>query len=148
MIKKALKSAMLVTGVIMAVMLGTIPASAQQYSSTAQFSNTVAVATTNLNSVIALTKYADAGIQLNIVGGASSTNGNVTATFNQSVDAVNWSSAFTVVAAANGTTAVTVTTNVNVNAVGYLQLASIQNAAASNLNIQVTIARKPSRTGN
>lgn len=125
-----------------------ITATAQQYSPVTLISGTTiaAQATSNYTHNITLTKAQDVAFQLSFQGAGAGTD-NVTVTFKESVDGSTWSTTPTKtwVVAANGNTAVALTTNFTVNALGYLRVASIANASASvaMTNLTVKYAIKP-----
>ena len=137
-----------ISGLLAAVFCLLAPAAvrAEQYAATALHSNNVpASVTTNVNSVVTLTKSDEVALELSVIGNAGSTNGNATATFTWSTTGNNYDAGFTVVAAANGATRVTTVTNVYAGSRGYLKLTTLANAAGSNLDIQVSSALKPIR---
>lgn len=71
---------------------------------------------------------------------------NITLKFDSSIDNVNWESdEHTIVVPATGTTTKVAITNITIGAVGFLRLASVQNAAASQdvTNLVVKAAIKP-----
>jgi len=130
-------------------------AAAQQYLSSpvaglaAGTNNIPATTTSNYNATIGLTKYGDAALTINFKLTGSGTE-NVITTVDQSVDGTNWETKapFLWTNAANGTTLVSVTTNMNVGAVGYLRLKSINNGSAQAVtNLQFLVTVKPKRNG-
>lgn len=139
-----------------------LSASAQQYNVTAlSYTNggatyldggtnhIPAAATNTLNSPITLTRYDQMAIQLVFKLNGSGTSATVW-NFDHSADGTNYTTgALALSLSANGTTAVTITTNITVNATGYWRLRTVENPNASAItNLQVMVWKKPSRYGN
>lgn len=129
------------------LVLAVVPASAQTSSSYSYpvytltlVSNTVAAASTlTCTNVIPLTKYDEVALQFT---GVMNTNlsgvGTITLTFQQSLDKSNWFTFATWAFQSNAQTPVTVTTNINVGAIGYVKLLSIANACTNACDLGVT----------
>jgi len=139
--------------IILALLAGLVAfsAQAQQYEVTIVKTQMVATTgTSNINSVITLTKYEDIAVGLRLLGGSvATTNGNVTASFALSTDGVTYetTASRTVVGAANGVTAVQTVGTINTGAAGYLKLTTLANASYGTVTGVVTISKKPQRFG-
>jgi hypothetical protein len=130
------------------LVLCTLAATAQQYSPVTLIDGTTiaASATSNYTHDVVLTKASDVAFQLSFQGDGAGTDA-VTVTFKESVDGSTWSTTPTKtwIVAANGNTAVALTTNFTVNALGYIRLASIANASGTRAmtNLTVKAVTKP-----
>lgn len=127
---------------------------AQQYAVTTLLSggtqNIAGGATSNYNTTIGLTKYAEVGVQTAFKLTGAGTE-NIITTFEFGLDGSNWETIKTYkwTNAANGTTLVVASTNIYMGSVGYLRLKSIVNGssgeAVTNLLMQYSV--KPKREG-
>lgn len=127
----------------------TPPASAQTYTpqTLTLATNTIAASTTESgdSSAFTTTRFSTVGLQITFQGSAAGT-GNQVLVFKHSVDGSTYStvSPISITVAANGTTAVCVTTNLADLGVGYLKLDSWQNAATNSVtNCVIKIVGKP-----
>jgi hypothetical protein len=140
----------ILTAVAGIVLLASV-CTAQQYGTALVATQMVLTSgTSNINSVVTVTKYEDVAVQLTILpGSAATTNGNITASFARSVDGTTYetTAGHTVVAAANGTAAVTTVGTINAGAAGYLKLTTLQNASYGTVTGIVTVVKKPVRFG-
>ena len=143
--KRILILALLVLAVV------ALPGYAQQYDVATSAALVVASGgTSNVNAVITCTKYEDVTVQVTLSGTtAATTNGNVTVSFAHGVDGTLYETTAqtTVVAAANGATAVSKVQNITVGATGYLKLTTIANASSGDGTVTVKVAKKPQREG-
>jgi len=109
--------------------------------------NTIAASTTESgdSSAFTLTRWDTIGLQITFQGSGAGT-GTQTLIFKHSVDGTTYStvSPISIGVAANGTTAVCVTTNLSGLGVGYLKLDSWQNGATNSVtNCVIKIVGKP-----
>jgi hypothetical protein len=136
-----------VAGLVLLASVG----SAQQYEVALVSTQMVLTSgTSNINSVVTITKYQDVAIQLTILpGSAATTNGNITASFAKSADGTTYetTASSTIVAAANGTAAVTKVGTISAGAAGYLKLTTLANASYGTVTGIITVVKKPQRYG-
>lgn len=115
--------------------------------------NVEANSTSNYTDTATLTKYEDVTLQLEFKNIHGSANSLCTFIFATSTDGTNYSTLNrpTIQGAFNGTTLVTINTNLTLGAAGYIRLISIQNACATSLyhatNVAVRVGYKPKRFG-
>jgi hypothetical protein len=153
---------MVLAGLITAalVLLGTVTARAQIYGPAVPVggltyggTNNIAGATTNsygLTNTINATKYNNVAVSCGVAGLQSSNTSAVTFVFKQSLDATaateETTATYKVVVTMNGTNIVVVTTNIALNAVGYLSLDSIGVPSATGVtNVSLYQVQKPTR---
>lgn len=129
---------------ILALIAFTLTVNAQSYGPvslpSATLSTVTAGATSNLTYTIDVRKQNNVEVQVDMQGNAANgTLSNVVFTFQKSVTGNSWgtdaASQFTWTPAINGTTAVTSTTNLTANGLGYFRLKSIQNTST---NVAIT----------
>jgi len=142
-----MKKLILLAGLALALVL---PAAAQQYTvnSLTLATNTIAASTTESgdSSAVTITRFSNVGVQITFQGSGAGT-GDQTLIFKHSVDGSTYStlSPISITVAANGTTAVCLTTNISLVGVGYLKLDSWQNAATNSVtNCVIKVSTKPS----
>jgi hypothetical protein len=122
---------------------------AQQYSIAKTGIKVAASGTSNDVATVVCTKHEDVAIHLKWTLAGSGTD-NTVVSYSKSLDGVLYETTPSVVftVANTGTTAVNVTTNVTMGAVGYLKLASIVNGDTGDvLTLTNTFALKPQRFG-
>lgn len=129
-------------------LFATLTVSAQSYRVVTVMSggtNTVAASTTSaVNLPTAVSQQTDAGLQISLASTAGAT-GNVTFLLDRSVDGQTYETSpyFSITVAYNGTSTVTVFTNLDVRGVGTLRLKSIQTPATyAATNISVKLSQK------
>lgn len=144
---------------LLAIGLGLVTASAQQYKLTTLMggyaTNIVAVqGVSNYGSdefEMACTKYGEVAVQIKYQCDAASDSSNVVFTFTTSADGTTYDTGkkFSVARLSNGETAVQLTTNFTVGNAGYFKLHSIDagDCDAVMTNIVIKVATKPKRNG-
>lgn len=135
-------------------MTATLAAGAQQLTYAAQTIGIPSViagnATTNVAVGIDVRRQSTVGLALTMIGMSAATTNAITLTFYQGIDGTTFASGNTYSTSAqtwvvypNGTTTTTLSTNLNVNGCGYLQLYSIashaSNGGISNVVMQYAV---------